>query len=56
MKQVLQELDATDDVVTIRDGLTQHGWPERIQRDASHDTDMWNAIVRACAQPLPEAN
>jgi len=53
IRRTMKALGAQDDLITVRDSLTKHRWPERVQRKPSHDKDMWNAVAQACARPLP---
>lgn len=56
IRRVLETYDALDDEVSEREGLPEHRWPEKVQRDSSHDMRMWQALAAICAKDLNPAN
>lgn len=49
IRQALEELARLGDRLSLEDGVTPYRWPEKMQRDSRFDSDMWNAVMRACA-------
>lgn len=48
IRYVLEQLGQLGNRVTQESGLVQHRWPESVQRDTSHDSDIWSSLGDAC--------
>jgi len=53
IRRTLEAFDARDDRVSEREGLPAHHWPEKFQRDPSHDLEMWSTLADVCSKELP---
>lgn len=50
IRHALEAAGALDERVAAREGLAAHRWPEKVQRDARHDAELWDAVLAACGQ------
>lgn len=52
IRYALEQFGGLGNRVTQEFGLVEHRWPEKVQRDSSHDADMWALLVDSCQREI----